>query len=101
MCANIEPCLCPRPVRLAYLGGGTALPHGVAGQAGDGGLAPEARALRPHLGLGGGGGRAAAERLAGEVWAVPANSEGSLSSPLSQTYLSHHTAELLWNRHLL
>ena len=63
--------LAPGPVRLADLGGGAALPHLVPRHAGDGGLAPEAGALRPHLGVLGGGGTATAERLTGEVWSVP------------------------------
>ena len=61
----------PGPVRLADLGGGPALPDGVARPAGDPGLAPEAGALRRHLGVGGGLGRAAREGRAGQVRAVP------------------------------
>ena len=61
----------PGPVSLADLGGLVAVPHLVARETGDGGLAPEAGALRPDLGLGRGRGRTAGERLAGEIRAVP------------------------------
>ena len=67
--------LCPGAVSLTDLGGRAALPHLVPGQAADGGLAPEAGALRPHLGLGGGGGAATAQGLALKVWSVPGNIE--------------------------
>ena len=91
--------LTPGPVRLADLGGGAALPHLVAGPAGDGGPAPEAAALRPHLRVLGGARGAAAQGLTGEVGPVPGNQSQSLCGP---NYLSpHQTAVLLWNRHLL
>ena len=69
----------PGPVSLADLGGLVAVPHLVAREAGDGGLAPEAGALRPDLGLGRGRGRTAGERLAGEIRAVPSEDGQCLS----------------------
>ena len=61
----------PGAVRLTDPGGRPALPDCVAGLAADPGLAPEAGALRRHLGVGGGLWRAAREGRACQVRAVP------------------------------
>ena len=68
----------PGAVSLTDPGGRPALPDRVAGLAADPGLAPEAGALRRHLGVGRGLGRAAREGRAGQVRAVPGAASGSV-----------------------
>ena len=90
---TVNVCLAPGPISLTDLGGRAALPHLVARHAGDGGLAPVAGALRPHLGVLGGGGGATGEGLTGEVWTIPAVITVTVS--LSQYYLSSVLTRLL------
>ena len=68
---TVNVSLAPGPISLTDLGCRTALSHLVARHAGDAGLAPVARALRPHLGVLGRGGGPTAEGLTGEVWTIP------------------------------
>ena len=90
---TVNVSLAPGPISLTDLGRWAALPHLVARHAGDAGLAPVARALRPHLGVLGRGGGPTAEGLTGEVWTIPVVITVTVS--LSQYYLSSVLTRLL------